>query len=229
VENSSRSVGSKSVPLNAPQLWRPLPAPSVGRRAFKICATRFLRKIRMHGWFQSFFRKRIALLVASVFVTLTGAQGQVASYPLDDQTNFTQDTWHISVTPYVWLAGLDGTVGLSGHVADVHQSFGDILGNLKVGFMGLGEVRRGRFGLLTDILYLRVGDQTAVPVTGLPSAVPIKATANTFTLQPSFAYRAYAKHRVAIDATAGVRYWHLDAKVATQTGTPERCRILRFE
>ncbi|CAN5403172.1 hypothetical protein BH10ACI4_BH10ACI4_12690 [soil metagenome] len=167
-----------------------------------------------------FALRRMARLAVLTLLMTPAVHAQVDTYPLNDQTNFTQDTWHVSLSPYLWLAGLNGTVGIGGHVADVHQSFGDILGNIKVGFMGFGEVRRGRIGLLTDVIYLRVGDQTAVSVTGLPFAVPIKATADAFTIKPAFAYRAYANRRIAIDATAGLRYWHLDAKVAAKTGAP---------
>lgn len=40
--------------------------------------------------------------------------------------------------------------------------------------MGLGEVRRGRVGVLTDLLFVRVGDQQAVPVPQLPIPVQVK-------------------------------------------------------
>ncbi|MDW5265219.1 MULTISPECIES: hypothetical protein [Acidobacteriaceae] len=117
----------------------------------------------------------------------------------------------MSASPYLWLAGLNGNLTLLGHDAAVHQSFGDIFSNLKVGFMGLGEVRRGRVGVLTDLLFVRVGDQQAVPVPQLPFPVQVKLTTTTFTLTPQFAYRVYSQKHFTADVLGGFRYYHLGA------------------
>jgi hypothetical protein len=34
--------------------------------------------------------------------------------------------WHVSFTPYIWFAGIHGTVGALNHDASVHATFGDI-------------------------------------------------------------------------------------------------------
>lgn len=77
--------------------------------------------------------------------------------------------------------------------------------------MGLGEVRRGRVGVLTDLLFVRVGDQGAVPVPQLPFPVQVKLTTMTFTLTPEFAYRVYSQKHFAADVLGGFRYYHLGA------------------
>lgn len=134
------------------------------------------------------------------------------------QPSFQNDILHISISPYLWLAGLDGTLNLLEHQAAVHQLFGDILSNLKFGAMGLMEVRRGRFGLLTDLLYVRIGDQKAIPIPQLPSALPVKLTSNTFILTPELAYRVYANERFRADLTAGFRYYHISANINANAG-----------
>jgi hypothetical protein len=109
------------------------------------------------------------------------------------------------------MAGLNGNLSLAGHEAAVHQSFGDIFSNLKIGFMGLTEVRRGQIGILTDLLFVRVGDQKAVAVPQLPFPVNVSLTTNTFTLTPEFAYRVYSHQYFAADLLGGLRYYHLGA------------------
>jgi hypothetical protein len=102
-------------------------------------------------------------------------------------------------------------LNLAGNDAAVHQSFGDIFSHLKVGFMGFGEVRRGRIAVLTDLLFVRVGDQQAVPVPQLPFPVQVKLTTTTFTLTPLFAYRIYSQKHFAADVLGGFRFYHLGA------------------
>jgi hypothetical protein len=132
-------------------------------------------------------RTTILLCIVLLFSLKAMAQVEVES-PQPDPT-FANDTWHMSVSPYLWAAGFDGNLSLMGHDAAVHQSFGDIFSNLKFRFMGLGEVRRGRVGLLTDVLFLRAADETAVAVPQLPISVQVKLTASTFLLTPLVAYR----------------------------------------
>jgi len=155
---------------------------------------------------------RTAVLFWMVLFLLSfPAYAQVEVESPQQEAAFADDAWHVSASPYLWLAGLDGNLNLSGHEAAVHQSFGDIFSNLKVGFMGLGEVRRGRVGVLTDLLFVRVGDQGAVPVPQLPISVQVKLTSTTFTLTPELAYRVYSQKHFAADVLGGFRFYHLGA------------------
>ena len=146
-----------------------------------------------------------------LFLLSLTANAQIEVESPQQEATYANDVWHVSASPYLWLAGLNGDLNLSGHEAAVHQSFGDIFSNLKVGFMGLGEVRRGRVGVLTDLLFVRVGDQGAVPVPQLPFPVQVKLTSTTFTLTPEFAYRVYSQKHFAADVLGGFRFYHLGA------------------
>jgi hypothetical protein len=155
---------------------------------------------------------QIALLMWMVLFPLSfSLRAQVVVESPEPDKSFDSDTWHAGFTPYLWFAGLNGDLNLLGHETAVHQSFGDIFGNLKIGFMGMGEIRRGRLGLLTDLLFVRVGDQTAVPVPQLPFPVQVKLTSTTFTLTPLVAYRVYSEKHLSVDALGGLRIYHLGA------------------
>jgi hypothetical protein len=70
------------------------------------------------------------------------------------------------VTPYIWLPTIDTTVKypvLGGGTATTTVSAGpgDYIPKIHFGAMLAGEARYDRFSLLTDILYLSVGDSTA--------------------------------------------------------------------
>ncbi len=93
-----------------------------------------------------------ALLLITILFLPQRATAQVE--PLPDQPAPPDNLWHISASPYLWMAGLNGNLSIAGHEAAVHQSFGDIFSNLKFGVMGLTEVRRGQIGILTDLLFV---------------------------------------------------------------------------
>jgi opacity protein-like surface antigen len=66
----------------------------------------------------------------------------------------------VALTPYLWVAGVSGTLGTtSGTIPDsrVGADFGDILSNLNaIPLMLAGEIRQGRLGLMTDLMVISV-------------------------------------------------------------------------
>jgi len=70
--------------------------------------------------------------------------------------------WRYELTPYLWAAGLDGSVRIDDKPATglaVEQSFSDILKILDFGFMGAFEATSGDYGVLFDGVYLGVADE----------------------------------------------------------------------
>ncbi|MTW19592.1 hypothetical protein [Allochromatium palmeri] len=83
-----------------------------------------------------------------------------------DQVDPYDGNWHFTLTPYLWLPNINGTI--DGHVlgsdlGDFRTSTeigpNDYLQNLKFGVMATGEVRKGDWSVLTDIIYIDFGDQ----------------------------------------------------------------------
>lgn len=137
-----------------------------------------------------------------------------AAAPLNlNNLSFPDDTWHIAVSPYLWMAGLDGTITVVGKSAQVNQSFADIFSNLKFGIMGVTEIRRGRIGILTDMMWIKLGDETSVPIANLPNTLDVKSSLNTFTLTPYFAYRMFGNQHGSVDALGGIRYYHAGTEI----------------
>ena len=154
----------------------------------------------------------IAILMLA-FTSSTMAEAQVEPETPTTPPSFHQDSWHASVSPYLWLAGMNGTIAVAGHEASVNQSFSDIFSNLRLGVMGLTEVRRGQVGILTDVMYVWLGNEKAIPVEGLPGALNLNNNLNTLTLTPEVAYRLFTGNRGAVDLLVGIRYYHIDAKI----------------
>jgi opacity protein-like surface antigen len=139
--------------------------------------------------------------------------------PLSAQTTvsdlgYSADTWHVAVSPYLWLAGMSGSVGVGDRQVQVNQSFTDIFSNLKFGVMGVTEVSRGPVSILTDAMYIKLGDETAVPVQNLPpGTVNVNSSLSNFVLTPYLGYRLLGKKRVSIYILTGLRYYHLNTSI----------------
>ncbi len=117
--------------------------------------------------------------------------------------------WTFTAAPYLWAAGIDGTVGLFGlPPVQVDASFSDVMKNFDIGFMGAGEAHYGRFGLAVDIQYIRVSAEAAPPL-GL-AADRVDVTSTTFSAFAGAMYRMVDDPQVTVDAMAGARLWSVD-------------------
>ena len=70
--------------------------------------------------------------------------------------------WTFSLTPYFWATSLNGSSTVKGRTVDIDAGFFDILEHTQFPkglfqLAALGEARYGRFGLLTDIAYMKLG------------------------------------------------------------------------
>jgi|SRR5215831_5825338 len=147
--------------------------------------------------------------------TGTAASPSEATAPQGSST----DKWEFQFVPYLWFAGLKGQVGIGDRVADVDADFGDIFDKLNFGFMAAFEARKGRLGLFTDLLYLKVSAENATPGSLFSS---VKLTQKVFMLEEAVAYRLYEKNGSSVDAMAGIRFWHLHTRLLFTPGiSPE--------
>jgi hypothetical protein len=152
------------------------------------------------------------LLCLALSVTLAAASAASAQTVAPD-VNYSADKWHVATSPYLWFAGMNGSIGFDSYSVKINQSFTDIFSNLKFGVMDLTEVNRGPVSLLTDVMYIRLGNESAVPIQGLPSAINVNATLNTFTLTQYLGYRLLGRKRGFIQMLSGVRYYHDGASI----------------
>jgi hypothetical protein len=72
------------------------------------------------------------------------------------------DIWTFRVTPYIWATSLNGFTTVKGYTTDIDASFIDILNHTQFPkglfeVAAFGEARYGRFAVLTDIAYMKLG------------------------------------------------------------------------
>ena len=75
----------------------------------------------------------------------------------DPQRAAADDTdWHFSVSPYVWLPGIHGTVGAAGKQISVHATPGDLLSKFRFGLMSTAELRHKRLVIPVDVMWVQM-------------------------------------------------------------------------
>ncbi len=114
------------------------------------------------------------------------------------------EDWSWSATPYLWAAGIDGTISTGVLDADFSADFEDIL-NVLEGAVILGvEAQSGRNLLFSDIVFLALDNDEVTNTLGGPLAADIDA----LILQGGYG-RAMSE---GFWIEAGARYWDFDTR-----------------
>jgi len=108
---------------------------------------------------KNYLLRSIVLIACGVCVTAHAADMAVKAPPAPMPAI---EGWTFSLTPYAWATSLSGSTTVKGRTTDVDAGFFDILDHTQFPkdlfqLAALGEARYGRFGLLTDIVYMKVG------------------------------------------------------------------------
>ena len=79
--------------------------------------------------------------------------------PLSAAAQTPGNQWTFSITPYLWLPNIDGTLKYSvppgsGSSPEVQVGPNDYLEALRFAMMIAGEVRKDRWAVFTDVIYL---------------------------------------------------------------------------
>jgi hypothetical protein len=137
-----------------------------------------------------------------------------AAPPQSTQPKPSEQGWHVSFSPYLWFAGVHGTVGALGHDASVHASFRDLFSYLNIGLMFTAEPRYNRIVMPIDFMWMKLSDDKALPF-GMGST-SIKVKVNQDILTQNIGYRVIEGQKFKVDGLAGVRYWHAGNTVTLQ-------------
>jgi hypothetical protein len=83
-----------------------------------------------------------------------------AAAPIAAQAESASDDWAFTATIYGWLPTMGGdlSIPIVGNT-NARLDPGDVLDALNFTFMGMGDVRKGRWGAATDIIYLDLGGE----------------------------------------------------------------------
>jgi len=176
-------------------------------------------EIKMKKITKSITRKGIfPLPLAVVIMTFLLSTGALAQ-----QTASETDSWQFGVSIYGWFPDISGETSFTqpGGSNDFKIDIGDILDNLKFTLMGTFDARKGRWGILTDLIYMDVGDsQTGTREATIGGIeLPVNASANVDLDLKSWIwtltgyYRTLDQPGVTLDVVVGARYLDVEQKV----------------
>ncbi|WP_428423423.1 hypothetical protein [Pararhizobium sp.] len=148
----------------------------------------------------------------------TRAADAIVPLPLLPGYNSEADPgWHFSASPYLWAAGVDGTVGQFGlPPASLDSKFSNIINELDFAFMGMVEGRNDRFSIFSDVIYTKISMSDASPKGILTQNIGV--TSQTFTGFFGGGYSVLANGRDHLDVIAGARVWYASTELSLQGG-----------
>jgi hypothetical protein len=144
-----------------------------------------------------------------------------------------QDEWRFTLVPYIWLPSVSGSfnftppagVGSGTRAAsaaavsgDADISSNDYLSNLQFAGMLSFEAAKGRWSILSDILYVDFSDSNRdaiIPGLGVGSGVKVSADTGlqAMIFEIAGAYSVYKGEQGNFDMLLGMRYAGIDAKL----------------
>ena len=158
----------------------------------------------------------LALITAVIFTGTAQAQSAARA-----------DTWTFSITPYLWMPNIDGTLNYSAYSGGGSPSVevdNNPLESLEAALLISGEARRDRWSVFTDFIYLNFSNDSSSVKSINFGGSAVSSSANLAT-QSSLrglvwtlgaGYAVLPGRPVALDAFGGLRYAGLEASTDWQ-------------
>lgn len=142
-----------------------------------------------------------------------GCMTATAVFALLGSATAQADSWEFEVTPYLFGAGVNGTIGVRGVTADIDASLSDILAHLDTTFMATFEARKGQWILGFDSMYIRLEGEKSKSWQG-PGGIgnangELDVTNRLQVYQPTLGYRL-VNTGTKFDVFGGARYTQID-------------------
>ena len=153
---------------------------------------------------------------AEVAVATPGVQDSTAPQTAP-ATTAAEGNWHFTVAPYLWIPWVYGSVGANGNNLHFYTTPDELFSHFRFGLLGLVDARYKRVVLPLDMIWLRLGDDRALPLT--PNGTVANVKLDLFMLTPKVGYRVIDTKMIKIDALAGIRYWHIGQNLQFTTNS----------
>jgi hypothetical protein len=158
-----------------------------------------------------------------MILPLVLAAAFLASAALPAQAQATHDGWEYEFTLYGWLPRIDGTLNFDVPGTDdnrIRAYPGKLLDNLQFTFQGNFAARKGRWGFMIDLIYLKEGNSknetVLVPLGPAGQLVEVGASMKlrNWIVEGVGTYTLVETEGGRLDFLFGVRYINLDADLS---------------
>ncbi len=115
----------------------------------------------------------------------------------------TSEEWKFAAELYFWGASIGGETATG---SDIDTDLDDILDSLEFAFMGSAGVRKGKWSLFADVIYLNVEDSGSI-APGVDASVEL----TNWVVTPFAAYTVMDTQKGSLSLLGGARYLYLKA------------------
>ena len=159
----------------------------------------------------------VLLLAAALIVGLFASKSAHAQQPANKA-----NPWQFGVSIYGYFPDITGNAAFSTDSGnDFEVDFDDILDSLQFALMGTLDVRKGSWGILTDVIYMDAGNSASATAEGSIGNPPepvdvtgdIKVDLQSWVWTLTGYFRAIDSKGASLDILAGGRYLNVTQKV----------------
>jgi len=113
--------------------------------------------------------------------------------------------WQYAIAPYLWGAGMDGTLTIGDQQANIDVPFSDILDDLDFALMGHFDMRNDRWLVVSDLVFVDLEDKQDLTRGTLKAGVDLTIfeAAGGYRVSPAIALIAGARW---VDMSASLSY-----------------------
>ena len=122
-----------------------------------------------------------------------------------------ENDWNWSLTPYAWLAGMDGDLTARGLTVPVDQSFSDLVDDLSFAAMLMADGNNGTWGVMADAVYVGLDDSQET------GAGQLKGEVHEWILSAVAYLTVSSNEKMTLDVGAGGRYTDMTLDVSVPT------------
>lgn len=119
--------------------------------------------------------------------------------------------WEFRIEPYGWATGVDGTTGVAGLTTNIDVGFDTVLSHLDMAAALQLEIRKGRWGILADGFYAKLG---VVGDTPGPLYSSASVDMKQGLVELALTYRVFEGKWGFVDLLAGARYNYLSLDIS---------------
>lgn len=127
-----------------------------------------------------------------------------------------QDGWQFALSPYVWLPGVSTAVDTGQGTVDVDTSASDAISDLDMALMAAFEARKGKWGLLVDLIYSDLASRASTPLGVLWDKAKVDTRMTALSVYAG--YRVIEHDKGWLDVLAGGRFYWLDVDLRLTPG-----------
>jgi hypothetical protein len=161
--------------------------------------------------------RRIRISCAAALTTLAIATPTVAAEPAATTATTEAKRWEFKFVPYLWAAGVYGDLRIGRlPTQGIEASFSDIWDHLQIAGMLAFEVRKDRWGLLIDAVYVDLSDSFPTPDEVVFGDADVSLTQQLYS--GLIAYRIYDSEKASVDMAWGARYFRMDTDLSLSSG-----------